>query len=116
VNESQPSGTRADLSSVRHAIAVWRVNTVVVAPQPHANYLLQGHDPTYAAAFMTAVLGRLPRISAGAWVWDDVNVARGPRAVPQSAGRLDACVSKDERGHAPSAVRLSVARCVLEGS
>ena len=116
VNESQPSGTRADLSSVRHAIAVWRVNTVVVAPQPHANYLLQGHDPTYAAAFMTAVLGRLPHISAGAWVWDDVNVAHGPRAVPQSAGRLDACVARDERGHAPSAVTLSVARCVLAHS
>ena len=32
----------------------------------------QGHDPTYAAAFMTATLGRLPRLQAGAWVWDNV--------------------------------------------
>jgi hypothetical protein len=113
VNQPQPSGTRAELAGVRYAIAVWQVNTVVVAPQPHASYLLQGHDPTYAAAFMTAALGRLPTISAGAWVWDDVNVAHGPRAVPMPPGRLAACVSKDERVDAPTHATLRVARCVL---
>jgi hypothetical protein len=116
VNESQPMGTRAELLSVRHAIAVWQVNTVVVAPQPHASYLLQGHDPTYAAAFMTAALGRLPHISAGAWVWDDVNVAHAPPVVPMPPGRLDTCVSKDERVDALSSATLRVSRCVLASS
>ena len=34
----------------------------------------QGQRPLYAAAFMTAALGRLPTIQAGAWVWDDVQL------------------------------------------
>ena len=49
-------------------------------PTRRAPLLQQGHDPTYAAAFMTAALGRLPIIQPGAWVWNDVRSRRPPRA------------------------------------
>ena len=68
-----PAGTQAQLAAVRHALVVWRVNTVVIATNPAAPPLQQGHDPAYAAAFMTAALGRLPTVEAGAWVWQHVD-------------------------------------------
>ena len=70
-----PTGTPAQLAAVRHAIAVWGVTTVVVAANPTAPPLQQGHDPVYAAAFLTAALGRLPVLESGAWVWHDVSIA-----------------------------------------
>jgi hypothetical protein len=73
-----PTETPGTIAAVRHALVVWKVNTVVVALNPRAPVLQQGHDPTYAAAFMTAVLGRLPTVQAGAWVWNDVRVAAHP--------------------------------------
>jgi hypothetical protein len=118
VGVPQPTGSRAELADVRHALAVWQVNTVVIAPQPDAGYLVQGHDPTYAAAFMTAALGRLPRINAGAWEWDDVNVS-GPAAPAPARVRpkgLKTCVAKDEKVTASTRATLRVARCVLAGS
>jgi hypothetical protein len=76
---------------VRHALEVWRVNTVVVATNLLAPPLQQGHDPTYAAAFMTAALGRLPVLQQGAWVWYDVQVGQhGALAVPP--GTVASCV------------------------
>jgi hypothetical protein len=113
VGTPQPTGTPAELAAVRHAIAVWRVNTVVIAPLGTSSLLAQGHDPTYAAAFMTAVLGRLPRIEAGAWVWNDVTGAAP--AVRTAPVGLAACVAQDERHVAPSRATLRVARCVLAG-
>jgi dolichyl-phosphate beta-glucosyltransferase len=113
VTAPQPAGTPAQLAAVRHAIAVWRVNTVVIAPLGTSSFLAQGHDPTYAAAFMTAVLGRLPRIEAGAWVWNGVTgAAPAVRTVPAPA-QVAACVAADERHVAPSRATLRVARCVL---
>jgi dolichyl-phosphate beta-glucosyltransferase len=113
VNTPQPSGTPAQLAAVRQALAVWQVNTVVIAPQPGSSFLLQGRDPTYAAAFMTAVLGRAPHISAGAWVWDgspDSRLSQAP-ALTVPPGRIDACVRL-----APSHATLRVARCMLAGA
>lgn len=116
VDTPPPAGTSAELAAVRHAIAVWKVNTVVIAPQAVDRPFLQGRDPTYAAGFMTAALGRLPSIEAGAWVWNDVAAGSGPRARPAariSPARLSACVLRDQ-GHlsAPPAT-LRVPRCVL---
>jgi hypothetical protein len=74
---------------------------------------MQGRDPTYAAAFMTAALGRLPHISAGAWVWDTVGGAPPVRVAP---GQLAGCVARDEKTQAPTHATLRVARCVLAGS
>ena len=69
-----PAGTPAQIAAVRHALAVWRVNTVVVATDPAVAAKQLGRDPVFAAAFMTAALGRLPTIQAGAWVWDNVQL------------------------------------------
>ena len=70
---TEPDPTPANLAAVRGALRIWKVNTVVIAPEPSGLAIQQGHDPSYAAAYMTAVLGRLPVIQAGAWVWDDVH-------------------------------------------
>ena len=84
-----PIDTPAAIAAVRHALVVWKVNTVVVATNPSAP-LQQGNDPTSAAAFMTAALGRLPTLQAGAWVWDDVRVAaHAPFDV--SPGTMELC-------------------------
>ncbi len=40
-----PAGTRAELAAVRHALAVWRVTTVVIATNPAAPALQQGTTP-----------------------------------------------------------------------
>ena len=56
-----PPGTPAQYAAVRHALAVWQVNTVVIATDPAVpRGRSRAATPTYAAAFMTAALGRLP--------------------------------------------------------
>jgi hypothetical protein len=117
----QPVGTPTQLTAVRHAIAVWGVNTVVVATNPTAPLLQQGHDPTYAAAFMTAALGRPPVIQAGAWVWDDVSVTARQPALRVAPAVIASCAAAAERprgGHPyvqGSRATLGVARCVAAG-
>jgi hypothetical protein len=117
VRVPQPTGTQANFAAVRHALAVWQVNTVVIAPDAAAPLLQQGHDPEYAAAFMTAALGKLPTIEAGAWVWNNVSTAHGSALhVPPSA--LPLCVSiAEQRPHhqtfvAGSPATMKVAECV----
>jgi hypothetical protein len=118
LNKPQTTGTQANFTAVRHALAVWKVNTVVIAPDASAPLLQQGHDPEYAAAFMTAALGRLPNIQAGAWVWNHVSVTDGAALrIPPSA--LPECVAVVERRprHAPAFVpgspaTMKVANCV----
>jgi hypothetical protein len=118
VGTPQPTGTPAELAAVRQALAVWRVNTVVIAPRAGSSFLLEGHDPTYAAAFMTAVLGRAPHISAGAWVWsgNGLTGARSTPALTVPSGQIDTCVRLDEKAVAPSHATLRVARCMLAGA
>jgi len=91
VGKPLPTGSPAQYAAVRHALAVWQVTTVVIALNPSAPLHQQGRDPTYAAAFMTAALGRLPRVQAGAWVWDDVQVGL-PAPLRLKARTLDTCV------------------------
>ena len=90
VRHPRPVGTPAQYAAVRHAMSVWQVNTVVIATDPAAPGAEQGHDPTYAAAFMTAALGRQPTLQAGAWVWNNVQLQRYPAPGPQGghAGHL----------------------------
>jgi hypothetical protein len=113
VGVPQPTGTPAELAAVRQALDLWQVNTVVIAPLHGASFILEGHDPTYAAAFMTAALGRLPRIRAGAWEWDDTT---GAPPVHLTPGQLDSCVASDEKTLSPSDATLRVSRCVLAGT
>ena len=103
------TGTAAELAAVRHAISVWGVNTVVVDPQASQAFFTAGNDPTYAAAFMTAVLDRLPRLSAGAWVWDGVHTAGPDPVLRLRPGLLRPGAARDGGGVAS----LAVSRCVL---
>ena len=110
-----PTGTRTQLAAVRHALVVWRVNTVVIATNPTAPSLQQGHDPAYAAAFMTAALGRLPTVQAGAWVWEHVDrdlpapLHMGPRT-------LASCVAGAARRSHRAGASMQAAICVgLDG-
>jgi hypothetical protein len=113
---TEPSPTRAHLAAVRGALRIWEVNTVVIAPEPLGLAAQQGHDPGYAAAYMTAVLGRLPVVQAGAWVWDDVH----PGGQSGTAGGvvtdavLQGCVRQHETKTAAGVVTASmgVPRCV----
>jgi dolichyl-phosphate beta-glucosyltransferase len=74
VTVPQPDPTPKAEAAVRHALKVWGTTTVVISPQQRGvSQLLQGHNPVYAAGFMTAVLGRAPSIEAGSWVWNDVS-------------------------------------------
>ncbi len=106
-----PTGTRAQYAAVRHALKVWRVTTVVIATNPGAGPLQQGRDPTYAAAFMTAALGRLPTIQAGAWVWDDVQVGlHAPLRL--KAGTLQSCVQRAEGPSGRVVASIAAPKCV----
>ena len=83
----------------------------MIATDPAAPNLQQGRDPTYAAAFFTAALGRLPTIQAGAWVWDDVQLGLQPpwRIKP---GTLAFCATGAEGSSGRVQADLDVADCV----
>ena len=106
-----PTGTRAEYAAVRHALAVWHVTTVVIATNPAAPPIQQGHDPTYAAVFMTATLGRLPRLQAGAWVWDDVQVGL-PAPLHLASGTLETCVQAAEGRSEQVVASMRAPNCV----
>jgi dolichyl-phosphate beta-glucosyltransferase len=110
-----PTGTPAEFAAVRHALKVWRVTTVVVATNPAAPSLQQGHDPTYAAAFMTGALGRLPTLQAGAWVWNNVQAdTRLPLHLARNT--IGDCVARAERRTARVVANLQAPVCVgLQG-
>ncbi len=57
----EPSGTPAQIATVRRALREWQVDDVVIT----------GHsrDPVYASGFFTMVLGTAPAYERGAWVW-----------------------------------------------
>ena len=61
--------------------------------RPRRRPAVRGHDPTYAAAFMTAALGRPPTIEAGAWVWNDVQLGHA-RPLVVDPGTLATCTSR----------------------
>jgi dolichyl-phosphate beta-glucosyltransferase len=111
IGVAPPAGTPAEYAAVRHAIAVWGVNTVVIATNLSAPQLQQGHDPTYAATFMTAALGRLPVFEQGAWVWYDVDVG-AHRALDVPPGTIVACVSKAESPTGNIAPNMVAPRCM----
>ena len=111
-----PAGSPAQLAAVRHALSVWEVNTVVVAPDPAIPPQQLGRDPVYAAAFMTAALGRLPTLEAGAWVWNHVQLGLTHPLVPK-AGTLATCSGAAERpSGGVSVATMQVAECVMAGA
>jgi hypothetical protein len=115
VLEPPPTGSPAQLAAVRHAIALWQVNTVVIATNPTAPLLQQGHDPFYAAGFMTAVLGRLPVIESGAWVWRNVSMAQG-RALRVAPSVIVNCAARAAHQPHEFTATLQVPKCVRRGA
>jgi hypothetical protein len=115
---TEPKPTAANLASVNAALRIWKVNTVVIAPEPLGLADQQGHDPGYAAAYMTAVLGRLPVIQAGAWVWDGVHIGRrsGTAGGVVTDSVLQGCVRHHETKNPAGVVTASmgVPRCVAD--
>ena len=109
-----PVGSRKELDAVRHALSVWQVNTVVIATDRALPTTQLGRDTVYMAAFMTAALGQLPTIQAGAWVWDDVQL-RVHHPLHVGATTLFDCVHPVEgvagRQVAPT---LRVPACVVD--
>jgi hypothetical protein len=94
-----PTGTPAQLAAVRQALAGWGVTMVVIPRLPSSLPLvMRGHDPVFAAAFMTAALGRWPRFVDDAWVW--TSVRHPPPALRLLPGTVGACTAKAERLHA----------------
>jgi hypothetical protein len=113
--DPEPAGTPAQYAAVRHALAVWQVNTVVIATDPAAPRVEQGRDPVYAAAFMTAALGRTPTLEAGAWVWNDVELGRsGP--LDLKAGTLATCTAAAEPKPGVFKATMQLPACVAGGA
>jgi hypothetical protein len=52
----------ADLQALRNALGTWKISYIVITDT--------GPNPVFTAAVMTAVSGRVPRVSHDAWVWD----------------------------------------------
>ena len=108
-----PAGTPLQLAAVRHALSVWQVNTVVVAPDAALPKSQRGRDAAYAAAFMTAVLGRLPTIQAGAWVWDDVRIGQHPALRPGPLTLFHCVRSVEGTSQRVVAATLRIPACVV---
>jgi hypothetical protein len=97
-----PTGTPAELATVRAALASWQVDQVVITGA--------SRDPIYASGFLTAALGVAPAFERRAWVWK-VQPGEIP-ATPVTGVTLSRC-----RTYAATpAVRgmpLTMARCVM---
>jgi len=91
----KPEPTAAVARVIRRSLARWGVTDVVVTPSVI--------DAAYDVGFLSAVLGMLPKVQAGAWVWTGVDHAPPPWPEPPNA--VVACQ--------PSIVPANaVARCV----
>jgi hypothetical protein len=115
VGKALPVGTPAQDAAVRHALRLGHVTTVVIATDPAAPRVEQGRDPIYAAAFMTAALGRRPTIEAGAWVWNNVQLGL-PRPLVLSAGTLATCTAAAEGRRDEFRATRQVVNCVSGGA
>jgi hypothetical protein len=106
-----PTGTPVQYAAVRRALRVWQVDSVVISTDPAAPMLQRGQDPVYAAAFMTAALGRLPQVEAGAWVWHDVRTDTTP---PLRTGSdvVGSCTKKAQGRSGRVEVTLKAPACV----
>jgi hypothetical protein len=96
-----PTAPNDQTSEVRHQLGRWHVSVVVVASPTR--------QPTFAASYLTAVLGRTPVYDHGAWVWLGLGTAP---AMPLTAGQLQSCAAQALRSSDP----LAGPRCVMAGS
>jgi hypothetical protein len=121
ISNPPPTTKLATLNDVRHSMSIWGVNTVVIAPEGNAPLLQQGHDPVYAAGFMTAVIGKLPVIEDGAWVWNNVSLA-STQPLHLKPSILQTCVGIAERPvhghrfHFGEPATMKIADCMALGA
>ena len=100
-----PKGTVAQIDQLRAALRRWDVSYVVVTDT--------GWAPAYASTFFTAVVGRAPRLSHQAWVWDlRTDPAAGGRSTAasnafQACATSGAAAAGGGRGPACVAAHLS---------
>ena len=103
-----PSASPANLASVRTALDLWRVTTMVVPDQPGLPVYERGRGPAFAVGYWTAVLGEAPVYEHSAWVWN--SVAAAPAPVPVSDPAFVGCTT----GAPATAVgRQAVPSCIL---
>jgi hypothetical protein len=100
-----PTGTPAELATVRRAVREWQVGDVVIAGT--------SRDRVYASGFFTMALGVAPAYVRGAWVW---RLQPGGRLVaPATGASLPQCraaaAAPAHRGQP-----LAMATCVLFGA
>jgi hypothetical protein len=105
-----PLPTPTNLTAVRHALALWRVTTLVVPDQTDLPAYEQGRSPDYAAGLLTAALGTLPTFGDQAWEWH--TSAAGPPA-PLSPSDFTRCTTGPPAA-APDP--LAVPRCILDAA
>jgi hypothetical protein len=90
-----PAATASKISALRSALARWDVDDVVVANR--------GIAPVYAAAYLTAAIGRPPVVSQRAWVWHlGARDAEPSSTAALAAVALHACVPLPAFGIAPA--------------
>lgn len=82
-----PPSSAKDVVEVRRAIVRWKVAVTVVVDR--------GIDPYNSAQFLTAVYGRAPTFSHGAWVWRGSPKATAP---PHPPGTLTATFKRGSEG------------------
>jgi len=95
-----PTGTPSELAAIRALVVDHGVDIVVVTGTTGS--------PTYSAGLFTAVLGRLPTWSHGAWVWDAADRDTAPPH-PLGPTTLADCTEASAGSSDP----LAVPRCVL---
>ena len=95
-----PPATDSAIRMVRGSLRHWGVQVVVVTHQ--------GRDPRYAVGFFTAVLGRLPSVEQGAWVWHGLG-SNLPLNIQPAA--LSTCVARHTNTDP-----LFVPTCVLQAA
>ncbi len=72
-----PLATTAAVGTLRRALERWQVTTVVVTET--------SGSPSYAVGFLSIVLGSVPTVQEGAYVWNHVRGASAPWQVPPTA-------------------------------
>jgi hypothetical protein len=100
-----PTGTAAQLATVRVALAAWQVDEVVITGA--------SRDPVYASGFFTMAIGVAPVFVRGAWVW---KLQPGGVTTPSATGSSLSVCRGFAAGHSEQAAPLSMADCVLFGA
>jgi hypothetical protein len=100
-----PTGTAAQLATVRRAVAAWQVDEVVVTGA--------SRDPVYASGFLTMAFGVAPTFVRGAFVW---KLPRGGITTSPATGALLSQCRAFAARPAERATPLAMSQCVLYGA